>query len=70
LDVFFINSLLTIFNLILQKHFRVEPDDKDLAYLVMEANAKKVFRDMMSNARLQAINAFMKSRGVIVNDFR
>jgi hypothetical protein len=32
-------------------------------------NAKKVIKEMMSNVRLYATNAFMRSQGVIVNDF-
>jgi hypothetical protein len=32
-------------------------------------NNKKVIKDMMSNVRLHATNAFMRSQGVIVNDF-
>jgi hypothetical protein len=52
LYVFFINSLLTRFKLILQKHLRVKPNDKEHADHVLEENAKKVFRDMRSNTRL------------------
>jgi hypothetical protein len=47
----------------------VEPDDKEHADHVLEENAKKVFRDLMSNVRLQTTNAFLKARGVKVNDF-
>jgi hypothetical protein len=56
----FINSLLAIFNLILQKHFHVDLDDKEHVDRVLEATTKKVARGM-SNARLQATNAFMKN---------
>jgi hypothetical protein len=47
----------------------VEPDDKEHVERVFEENAKKVVRDMMSNVRLQTTNAFLKARGVKVNDF-
>jgi hypothetical protein len=46
----------------------VEPDDKDRTYLFFEAIAKKVLKDMSSNVRIQAINAYLKSQGIIVND--
>jgi hypothetical protein len=48
----------------------VDPDDKVHVDRVLEATTKRVVRGMMSNARLQATNAFMKSRGVIINDFQ
>ena len=48
----------------------MDPDDKEHADRVLEATAKKVTRDMISNARLQATNAYLKSKGVVVNDFR
>ena len=66
----FINSLVTILNLLLQRHFRVDPDDKEHVDRVLEATAKKVVRDTISNARLQATNAYVKSKGAVVNDFR
>jgi hypothetical protein len=49
--------------------YRVEPDDKDRTYLLFEAIAKKVAKDMSSNVRIQAINAYLKSQGIIINDF-
>jgi hypothetical protein len=58
-----------IFKLILQNHFRVDPGEKEFVDRVFEANAKKVVRDMMSNVRLQATNAFLKGQGVIVKEF-
>jgi hypothetical protein len=45
--------------------YRVEPDDKDRTYLLFEAIAKKVTKDMSSNVRIQAINAYLKSQGII-----
>jgi hypothetical protein len=47
----------------------VEREDKEHVGHVLEATAKKVFRNTMSNARLQATNAFIKSRGVIIKNF-
>jgi hypothetical protein len=32
--------------------YRVEPDDKDRTYLLFEAIAKKVAKDMSSNVRI------------------
>ena len=61
---------MTILYLLLQRRYRVDPDDKVHADRVLEANAKKVVRDMISNARLQATNAYLRSKGAVINDFR
>jgi hypothetical protein len=67
----FINTLLTILSFILQKHYRVDPEDKEHADRVFEVCAKKVCRDAFSNARIQATNAFMKQvLGLPISNFR
>jgi hypothetical protein len=46
----------------------VESDDKEHFDHVLEENAKKVIRDMISNVRLQATNSFLKTRGLKVDN--
>lgn len=52
--------------MLLQKRYRVAPEDQELANGVLEVCAKKDCKDAFSNARLWAMNAFMK----IVNNLR
>jgi hypothetical protein len=47
----------------------VDPDDKDHIDHVLEVVAKKVVRDMSSNIRIHATNAYLKRQGVHSNDF-
>jgi hypothetical protein len=56
----FISTLVTILDLMLQKHYHVVSKDKDHVGCVFEVCTKKVFRDAFSNARLRVTNVFMK----------
>jgi hypothetical protein len=48
----------------------VEPEAEEHADRVLAKNAKKVCKDAFSNARLQAVNTYMKHRGHSINNFR
>jgi hypothetical protein len=48
----------------------VNDDDKEHADCVLEECAKKVCKDMTSNQRIQATNAYQKAQKVPVNDFK
>jgi hypothetical protein len=60
----YIIFVLTVECLILQKCFRVNDDEKEHAYHVLEECVKKVCKDMTSNLRIQATNAYLKAHGV------
>jgi hypothetical protein len=45
-------------------------DDIELANHVLEECAKKVCKDMPSNWRIQATNAYLKAHKVPVKDFK
>jgi hypothetical protein len=48
----------------------VNDDEKEHADVVLEECAKKVCKDMFSNLRIQATNAYLKVHGVLVNNFK
>jgi hypothetical protein len=48
----------------------VNDDEKEHADHVLEDCAKMVCKDMTSNLRIHAINAYMKAHGVVVNNFK
>jgi hypothetical protein len=48
----------------------VNDDEKEHAYHVLEECAKKVCKDMTSNLRIHATNAYLKAHGVVVNHFK
>jgi hypothetical protein len=48
----------------------VNDDEKEHANAVLEECAKKVCKDMFSNLRIQAINAYLKAHGVAVDHFK
>jgi hypothetical protein len=48
----------------------VNDDDKEHADHVFEECAKKVCKDMTSNWRIQATNAYLKTHKVPVKDFK
>jgi hypothetical protein len=48
----------------------VNDDRKEHAYHVLEECAKKVCKYMTSNLRIHATNAYLKARGVHVNNFK
>jgi hypothetical protein len=66
----YIIFILTIECLILQRCFRVNNDDKEHANRVLEDCAKKVYKDMTSNCRIQATNAYLKAHKVPIKDFK
>jgi hypothetical protein len=48
----------------------VNNDEKEHADHVLEECAKKVCKNMTSNFRIHATNAYLKAHGVHVNDFK
>jgi hypothetical protein len=48
----------------------VNDDEKEHTDHVLEECAKKVCKDMTSNLRIHATNAYLKSHGVQVNNFK
>jgi hypothetical protein len=48
----------------------VNDDEKEHADGVFEECAKKLCKDMTSNLRIQATNAYLKAHGVEVNNFK
>jgi hypothetical protein len=48
----------------------VNDDEKEHTDCVLEECAKKVCKDMTSNLRIQATNAYMKAHCVQVNNFK
>jgi hypothetical protein len=48
----------------------VNDDDKEHMDRVMEECVKKVCKDMTSNWRIHARNAYLKANGVRVNEFK
>jgi hypothetical protein len=48
----------------------VNDDEKKHADHVLEECAKKVCKDMTSNVRIHATNAYLKAHGVQVNNFK
>jgi hypothetical protein len=48
----------------------VNDDEKEHVDVVLEKCAKKVCKDMFSNLRIHATNAYMKAHGVAVDDFK
>jgi hypothetical protein len=48
----------------------VNDDKKEYADLVLEECVKKVCKDMTSNLRIHATNAYLKAHGVVVNNFK
>jgi hypothetical protein len=47
----------------------VNDDEKEYTDRVLEECAKKVWKDMTSNMRIQATNAYLKAHSVQVNNF-
>jgi hypothetical protein len=47
----------------------VNDDEKEHVDHVLEKCAKKVCKDMTSNLRIHATNAYLKVHGVVVNNF-
>jgi hypothetical protein len=47
----------------------VNDDEKEHVNRVLEECAKKVCKDLFSNLRIQATNAYLKAHGVEVNHF-
>jgi hypothetical protein len=48
----------------------VNDDEKEHADVVSEECAKKVFKDMFSNLRIQTTNAYLKDHSVAVDHFK
>jgi hypothetical protein len=48
----------------------VNDDEKEHVDCVLEECAKNVCKDMTSNLRIQASNAYLKAHGVHVNNFK
>jgi hypothetical protein len=48
----------------------VNDDEKEHTDVVLEECAKKVCKDMFSNLRIQATNAYLKAHGVAVDHFK
>jgi hypothetical protein len=48
----------------------VNDDEKEHADHVLEDCAKMVCKDMTSNLRIHATNAYMKAHSVVVNNFK
>jgi hypothetical protein len=48
----------------------VNDDEKEHADRILEECAKKVWKDLNSNLRIQATNAYLKAHGVQVNNFK
>jgi hypothetical protein len=48
----------------------VNDDEKEHVDVVLEKCAKKVCKDMFSNLRIHATNAYLKAHGVAVDDFK
>jgi hypothetical protein len=48
----------------------VSDDDKEHVDHVLDECAKKVCKDMTSNWRIQATNAYLKAQKVLINDFK
>jgi hypothetical protein len=48
----------------------VNDDEKEHVDHVLKECAKKVCKDMTSNFRIHATNAYLKAHGVWVNDFK
>jgi hypothetical protein len=48
----------------------VNDDEKEHADHVLEECAKKICKDMNSNLRIQATNAYLKAHSVQVNNFK
>jgi hypothetical protein len=48
----------------------VNDDEKEHADYVLEVCAKKVRKDMTSNLRIHATNAYLKAHGVVINNFK
>jgi hypothetical protein len=48
----------------------VNDDEKEHTDRVLEECAKKVCKDMTSNLRIQATNAYLKAHSVHVNNFK
>jgi hypothetical protein len=47
----------------------VNDDEKKYADQVLEECAKKVCKDMTSNLRIHATNAYLKAHDIVVNNF-
>jgi hypothetical protein len=45
-------------------------DEKEYTDVVLEECAKKVCKDMLSNLRIQATNAYLKAHDVVVDHFK
>jgi hypothetical protein len=48
----------------------VNDDEKEHVDRVLEECAKMVCKDMTSNLRIQATNAYLKAHGIQVNNFK
>jgi hypothetical protein len=48
----------------------VNDDEKEHTDHVLEGCAKKMCKDMISNLRIHATNAYLKAHGVQVNEFK
>jgi hypothetical protein len=48
----------------------VNDDEKEHANVVLEECAKKLCKDMFSNLRIKATNAYLKDHGVVVDHFK
>jgi hypothetical protein len=48
----------------------VNDDEKEYVDVVVEEYAKKVCKDLFSNLRIQATNAYLKAHGVAVDHFK
>jgi hypothetical protein len=48
----------------------VNDDEKEHADVVSEECAKKVFKDMFSNLRIQTTNTYLKDHSVAVDHFK
>jgi hypothetical protein len=66
----YIISVLTVECLLLYKLFRVNDDEKEHTNCVLEEYPKKVSKDMTSNLRIRATNAYLKAHGVHVNNVK
>jgi hypothetical protein len=52
-----------------QRRYLVEAEAQEHADQVLEKNAKKVCKDVFSNARLQVVNVYMKHRCILSTTF-
>jgi hypothetical protein len=48
----------------------VNSDEKEHTDVVMEECPEKVCKDMFSNLKIQATNAYLKAHGVVINHFK